>query len=125
MSGPIDKYFAAKFFIFGWFFLTASPVFLVKLLCHGDQDKLGRFEWITTPWAILAFLLSCWLGKITAHYTNDENKSPLDAIKWTLCELRFKLVFLPVVGHLFASDEDKTHYEAADDQPTPPSTSIE
>ena len=115
MSDLFAKYVLARLLSIGWFSVLAPPALLYVWLRHGLQDKLPDPKWIAAPWALVSLIASWWLGKTMARYMVDENKRFFQAIKWTLCEFRFQLVFLPVIGPLFTPDEDKTHH---DDDPT-------
>ncbi len=115
MSNLLSKWFLHKILFLAWLLVTASPALLLVWFHDAHKDKIPNVTWLTAPWGLVAFIVSWWVGKTTAHYIVDENKSPLDATKWALCEIRFKLVFLPLIGPLFEPDEDKTRNDDIDD----------
>jgi len=108
LSRIVGKYILGKIFFIGWFLVTLSPIWLLMWLLHGNEDKLLNFVWITIPWILVCLIGSWLLGHGMAHYMVDEKKLFLDSVKWAWYELRFKLVFVPLIGHFFVPDEDKT-----------------
>jgi hypothetical protein len=112
MTSLIAKYLLARLFFVAWAVIGGSPLWLVTWSLRDNAHP--ALVWVLVP-PILAWLVASWcLGKTMARYMVDENKSFLDAVKFTLCEFRFQSACLPVVGGLFTPDEDKTHYDDDD-----------
>jgi hypothetical protein len=111
----IAKYIAAKLLFVAWFLTTTSPVLLLMIALRGHEDRLRSLAWITLPWLGFSLVASWVLAHSTAHYILDENHMFLEAVKRSWLDLRLKLAFVPLVGHLFTPDEDKTHHDHDDD----------
>src|ERR1051325_1563912 len=98
-----------------WLALTSPPLLLLIWLRHSHQEYAAVVSWFALPLAVAWLLAGFWLAPPTAPSMFDEKYLFLTALKYTLSDLRCKLALLPVLGHLFTPDEDKTHPE--DDVP--------
>jgi hypothetical protein len=115
MSRLVIKSILAIPLFAAWFLLTASPLLLL-LWWIGDREELrSKVVWFTAPLGMVCFFASGWLGNTTAHHLVDEKRMFLDSIKWSLCDLRLHLAFLPVIGWWLTPDEDLTHHDDEDD----------
>ncbi len=68
-------------------------------------------SWLAVPLVLGWLVGALWLAMKTVHYMFDEKYMFLAAVRYTLNDLRCKLAFVPLVGHFFTPDEDKTHYD--------------
>jgi hypothetical protein len=108
MARIIARFFLHKILFVAWFLVLASPALLIMWLLHGPEHAPSLVAWITASWGLVAFIAGWYLGHATTHYMVDENQMFLDSVKHALIDLRFKLVFVPIIGSWFTPDEDKT-----------------
>jgi hypothetical protein len=108
MARIIARFFLHKVLFVAWFFVIASPALLIIWLLHGPENTPSWLLWVTGSWGLVSFIAAWYLGQATTHYMVDENQMFLDSVKRALIDLRFKLVFVPIIGSWFTPDEDKT-----------------
>ncbi len=106
----VRKILGHVLFLF-WLAVTSPPLLFLMWLRHFHEEYSNLVSWLGVP-LVLAWLLgSVWLAMTTIHHMFDEKHLFLSAVKYTLSDLRCKLAFVPIVGHFFTPDEDKTHYD--------------
>jgi hypothetical protein len=115
MSRLVAKWFLGRLLFAAWFLVTASPLLLLMWWVGNREELRSALLWVTAPLGLACFAASWWLGATTAHHLIDENRMFLEAVKWSLHDLRLRLVFIPVIGSWFAPDEDLTHHDEDDD----------
>ena len=104
----------SQLLFFVWLAATSPPLLFLIWLRHSYEEYTTLVSWLALPVALAWLLGSWWLAATTARYVFEEKQLFSTAVKYTLSDLRLKLAFLPVVGHLFAPDEDKTHNDGDD-----------
>ena len=97
-----------KFLFFFWFFVTCPPVLLIAWFFQAHENLRAELGCLGILIILAWFLGSLWLSLTTSRHMFVENKAFLEAVKHTLSDLRFKLVFIPLLGAWFEPDEDKT-----------------
>jgi hypothetical protein len=98
-----------------WLAVTSPPMLLLVWVRESHGKYQNWASWLCVP-CVLAWIFGClWLAMRTVHYMFNENFLFLAAIKYTLIDVRYKLAFIPLVGHLFTPDPDKTKYDDAMD----------
>jgi len=71
------------------------------------QEKFRDFVWFIALIGLAYLLAAIWLANRTAHHIAFEDRSLISALKFTVYDLRFRLSFLPLVGHWFSSSKNK------------------
>jgi len=71
-------------------------------------------NWIAFPTGIIYLFGLGWFSNKTAEHMAFEGRSMLEAMKYTFCDVRLRLAFLPLVGSWFVSDSDKSDADKAD-----------
>jgi hypothetical protein len=111
----IEKWFS-KFLFFFWLAVTSPPILLGAWFSNDQHELQANFGWLGCI-GMLAWLLgSWWLGTTTSRYMFREKRMFLEAVKLTLCDLRFKLTYIRVrlLGAWFPPDEDKSKNDSDD-----------
>ncbi|MDB6024773.1 MAG: hypothetical protein JWM68_996 [Verrucomicrobiales bacterium] len=109
MLHPLAKKYLIKFLFFFWFVVTSPPLLLLIWLRQSYPTVAPAISWIAIPLALAWLYGSWWLALTTAHHMVNENRMFLTAVKYTFCDLRFRLAFLPLLGWLFTPDRENKH----------------
>ncbi len=110
----IAQKFLSKFLFVFWLIVTSPPLLLLIWLIQSHERLRSVVSWLALPLVLAWVCGSWWLGFRTGYHMFDENRLFLTAVKHTWFDLKLRLSFVPVIGHSFTPDEDKTHFDDDD-----------
>lgn len=97
----LARHYLAKFLFCFWLMITSPPVLFLRWLGEDHQERKTILMWVTLAYAVAWLPCSWFLGNSMARHMIDDKHTFRPAMWYSLCDLRMRLAFVPIIGRWF------------------------